>query len=136
MPGPPAQPTKLRVMRGNPGRRPLNDREPEPAASDQQPPSWLSEQARPFWEEFAPVVADMSVLTKADEAALALLCEAMADYLAARDSGVNSKINDAFSRALRLMDRFGLNPAYRSKLKADPKAPNNPLEKFTKGGKR
>jgi P27 family predicted phage terminase small subunit len=45
----------------------------------------LSEKARAAWDHLAPMLDRMGVLTEADELALQLLCEAYADYRAARE---------------------------------------------------
>ena len=42
-------PTHLRVVKGNPGKRPLNQAEPKPKGDLFEPPSDLPEKARPFW---------------------------------------------------------------------------------------
>ena len=36
-------PTRLKVIRGNPGKRALNKNEPQPAGELADPPDWMSE---------------------------------------------------------------------------------------------
>ena len=54
--GPPPQPTALRVLNGNPGRRPLNDREPKPGAGPPRCPPYLDEEAKRQWKRLLPIV--------------------------------------------------------------------------------
>ena len=42
-------PTTLKELKGNPGRRPLNEAEPKPAARLPSPPAHLSRSARREW---------------------------------------------------------------------------------------
>ena len=55
--GPRPKPTLLKLIAGNPGRRPLNAREPVPPTHLRAPPKWFSDQQRESWEyvlEHAP----------------------------------------------------------------------------------
>ena len=71
-------PTALRLLRGNPRKRPVNLREPAPArlAEDFAPPEWLDEAAKGEWRRLAPMLARLGVLTETDGDALAAYCEA------------------------------------------------------------
>jgi P27 family predicted phage terminase small subunit len=55
--------------------------EPEPARGMPTAPSFLSGRGKYAFRELAQVLDDMHVLTVADRIALALLCDAYADYL-------------------------------------------------------
>lgn len=74
--GPAPQPTALKVLRGNPGKRPLPKNEPMPDANEPHMPAWLDEDARAEWRRIVPILLKMKVLTVADGAALAVYCEA------------------------------------------------------------
>jgi P27 family predicted phage terminase small subunit len=58
MPGPKPTPTNLRILRGNPGRRPINGREPHPERPPRppEPPDFLDDFAV---EEFRRVAAEL-----------------------------------------------------------------------------
>jgi P27 family predicted phage terminase small subunit len=69
-------PTALKVLRGNPGKRPLAADEPQPPAAHLTPPAWLGDLARAHWEETAPILAAHGLLTVLDVPAWSLACTA------------------------------------------------------------
>ncbi len=74
--GPAPQPTALRILNGNPGKRALPTDEPKPDSSEPFMPAWLDADAREEWRRIVPILLKMGVLTVADGAALATYCEA------------------------------------------------------------
>ncbi len=83
--GRPPKPTALKMLHGNPGRRPLNDKEPKPARGERPPaaPSWLDTAARNVWRRLAPELHRLGLLTGLDRDLLALYCVELADYIRA-----------------------------------------------------
>lgn len=77
--GRPPKPTRLKVLTGNPGKRPLNDSEPQPDPTPPRCPSWLSRQAKAQWKKLAPELTRLGLLTSVDEGALAGYCSALAE---------------------------------------------------------
>lgn len=78
--GPKPEPTALKVLKGNPGKRPLNDSEPQPVG-DAQCPDWISEDSRKYWEYIVSVLSSVpGLLTIADSASLALMADTLALY--------------------------------------------------------
>jgi phage terminase small subunit len=67
-------PTRLKVLTGNPGKRPLNAAEhhPEPAVPDCPPE--LGPVARREWDRLVSELAPLRLLTHLDRAALAAYC--------------------------------------------------------------
>ena len=57
------KPTMIKVLEGNPGKRAINDREPEPPAGIPECPDFLDEEARAEWFRTAKVLSDMRLLT-------------------------------------------------------------------------
>lgn len=56
-PGRRPKPTHLKLVAGNPGRRALNDNEPEPEGDLVQPPAWFTDKQKDAWRyaiEHAP----------------------------------------------------------------------------------
>lgn len=79
-------PTHLKLVRGNPGKRPLNQTEPRPARERPSAPAHLSDKARESWGYVIGIVDRMGILTEADGIALEMLCEAYADSREARET--------------------------------------------------
>jgi phage terminase small subunit len=70
------KPTHLKVLMGNPGKRPLNANEPRPEVAIPDCPVELGEVARREWDRMAPQLASLRILTHLDRAALAAYCGA------------------------------------------------------------
>lgn len=81
--GRPPKPTGLKVLEGNPGKRPLNKREPKTSKIARRP-MWLTSEAKKEWARIAPILKNMNILTAADQIALAVYCQAYADYIEAQ----------------------------------------------------
>ena len=126
--GPKPKPTVLRVLEGNPGRRPINKDEPRPTG-EAAIPLHLTVEARDVW---LTVVGSMppGFYTAADEAVLTAFCEAAGDHARATselkkspqmvtDGKPNPLIrvrNDAARVLAMLGGRLGLSPADRTGL--------------------
>ena len=149
------QPTALKILRGNPGKRRLNPSEPQPPAGDIQPPAWLSEESLAKWNELVPVLMGVGVLTQTDAGPLARYCDCFSwwrrcrevidrdgDTVVVRDDagrvkwsqqrpevGIVSKLAQQMSR---LEAEFGLTPSARSTIHVAPQQPHDELEEFFK----
>jgi phage terminase small subunit len=66
------KPTHLKVLSGNPGRRPLPESEPKPQPVAPPCPDWLPEEARAKWDELAPELERLGLLTAVDGPAFAM----------------------------------------------------------------
>lgn len=78
--GPKPKPTRAKELAGNPGKRPLNDREPRPERGAPTCPGWLSKEARAEWRRVCPELDRLGLLCrKVDRAALAAYCQAYAE---------------------------------------------------------
>jgi len=155
-------PTQMKVLAGNPGRRPLNPAEPSAPAHSGRCPRWVPRgEARAVWARLAPVLLRSQVLTELDEQALGLTCCAIADYLDARaippqatiraigaalaedpDQGAlvveallaRAKSSTSQLRAATaLLAEFGLTPSSRSRIKVSPAGGDDPLDVFLRG---
>jgi P27 family predicted phage terminase small subunit len=81
--GPAPQPTTLRLLRGNPGHRPIKSEEPRPPLAAPECPAWLSADAQQVWQETVPVLLELGVLARVDRDALAAYCKCYARWKAA-----------------------------------------------------
>jgi len=137
--GPKTTPTQLKVLRGNPGCRPLNKGEPVPPSGDAAVPVHLGVVAAAKWRELLPLLQAMRVMTNADREALARYCDTYEWWMATRHTLRDKAdtypiLNDAgevkyiaqrpevsiahkLAVQLRQLEQdFGLNPSARTSL--------------------
>jgi P27 family predicted phage terminase small subunit len=87
MPGPPPQPAHLRLLRGNPGRRPIKpEPQPEIAVVVPEPPEFLTGHACDEWYRVAPELHRLQLLTVVDVNALAAYCAAYKRWRTAEET--------------------------------------------------
>jgi len=87
-PGPAPLPTRIKEIFGNPGKRPLNENEPQPDTLDDfSPPEHIAndELAVRKWEEAVRVLYDMQVMTVADRETLARYCVVWSHWMQSRE---------------------------------------------------
>ena len=93
-------PTKIRILNGNPSRRPLPANEPQFAPGIPDRPAGMSASARKQWDGLVGEMANSGVLRRVDGGALSMLCEdlAMLDTLrkglAAQASEITKKAKE------------------------------------------
>jgi P27 family predicted phage terminase small subunit len=75
-----AIPTELKILRGNPGKRPLNEREPKPTKGVPEPLAGLSVKAKQHFTKLVEQLTAVRVLTVVDGPALSALAQSIADY--------------------------------------------------------
>ena len=74
--GPKKEPTVLKLIKGNPGKRPINKREPKPEPGLPKCPAHLNDLAKLEWRRVAKELDSVGLLTKLDRAVLAAYCKA------------------------------------------------------------
>lgn len=78
--GRPPKPTHLKLLEGNPGKRPINKNEPKPLPISPASPAWMRSSAKTMWKTLAPQLEKLGLLTSIDGAALSAACEAYATW--------------------------------------------------------
>ena len=148
------KPTALKQLEGNPGKRPLNEREPTPPKGTIRCPNWLEAEAKKEWKRLAPSLEAVGVLTTADITAFAGYCQAYARWREAEEflsqhgtifktpSGYVQQVPQVSiaMQNLKIMQsfcaEFGLTPASRARLYAntgDKSDTDDPMENVLKG---
>ena len=79
-------PSNVVRLRGNPGKRRLNDAEPRPAAKVPACPACLGDEARKEWQRLSKELAELGLLTGLDRGMLAAYCQAHALWVEAVSS--------------------------------------------------
>ena len=145
--GRPRKPTKLKILQGNPGRRPINKNEPQPEAFTGEAPKNLSRAEKKIWEQCAPGLLEMGFLTTLDVLEFARYCQFQAQYEAAmkflEENGLTydykglacpfpqvsiAKTFGALAR--QISAKFGMTPADRSGLKCSKPKEKSAFDKF------
>ena len=135
MANPRPTPTALKLLRGNPGQRKLNPKEPRLVAeTPKAPPHLTGKEAKAEWRRITKILADVGVLSKIDGLALALYCDAHAAYVQAKreieQSGFTvlthngspvqrpavAVMHRCRADMLKLLAEFGMTPASRTKI--------------------
>ena len=78
-------PTAIKLLEGNPGKRPLNANEPKPAKKAPSCPKWLEPEAKKEWRRLAKQMEQIGILTQVDMAAFAGYCQAYARWKEAEE---------------------------------------------------
>ncbi len=153
-------PTHLRLLQGNPGKRPIPKGEPQPAIPDKppKPPSFLSAYAVEEWKRISVEVHALKLLTAIDVMPFAAYCEAYARWRTAEEALAVMASKDpvmcglivkgkhgtaienplvytsrrAAQEMLRVASEFGFTPAARSRINGGVGGgpPNGGLSKF------
>ena len=76
MSGPAPKPAALKVIQGNPGRRPINKDELAVPVHAPDCPDHLHDEARAEWDRMIPRLLRFRLVSELDTAALALYCQA------------------------------------------------------------
>jgi len=142
------KPTAIRELEGNASHRPINTEEPKAPAGIPEMPKGLRKTAQREWRRMSWHLDTLGVLTIIDGKALAMYCDAYADWEEAQKDctkngliveepivskagdivGWKKKPSPAFTvkcMAMKLMKsfliEFGMTPASRTKLRIDKK---------------
>lgn len=150
MSGPSPTPTALRLLRGNPGKRPLNDREPKPKRGLPAMPAHVKadDEARREWQRMGKRLLALGLLTEIDRAAMAAYCVAWSRWVKAEEivrewgllvSGPHGSharnpalkvAADAMALMLRVLPQFGMTPSSRSRLHVDAAQEEDSFDQF------
>jgi P27 family predicted phage terminase small subunit len=141
------KPAHLKLIEGNPGKRPIPQNEPRPdPAPLPEPLDFLTDEARVEWTRVSVQLYRLGLLTQIDVASLAAYCQAYGRWvyaeralakMAAKDlltgglmirttngNAIQNPLvgtsNKAASDMVRYASEFGLTPAARARLAVGP----------------
>lgn len=134
-------PTALKLLAGNPGKRKIEEGEPQGVVGVPDPPEHLTEEEKAAWAYFGEQLKNAGLLTNLDAIAFELLCRA---YVRAKDAAAkvaqygavwiekgDSKIpkfaysphwavqNREEQKLMSLLSEFGLTPSSRTRVKVE-----------------
>ena len=107
------QPTALKVLRGNPGKRELNEAEPKPPQGEVSKPQ-MSPEAGVVWDRVAPICLHMGTLTPADVESFKVYCGLQARMDVCTDVNEMIKLAESLRKCY---SQFGLEPSARARIK-------------------
>jgi P27 family predicted phage terminase small subunit len=143
------KPTRVKVLTGNPGKRPLNAQEPRPEAAIPECPIELGPSARAEWDRLCGQLGKLKLLTDLDRAALAAYCGAYALWAEATEaiqkygamvksptgypiqSPYVSIANRQTEIMMRIASEFGFTPASRSRITVEGPPVSDLFSQFT-----
>lgn len=150
MAGRPPKPTKLKMLEGNPGKRPLRK---EVQFSDRvmpKCPTFVKGEARREWRRVSSELYAAGLLESCDRGALAAYCTSWARWVDAEKQLVDADLvcetdkgyqyphpmlaiaKSAKEEMRRFMTEFGMTPASRSKVTANKPTEEDPFEAWAK----
>ena len=127
-------PTHLKVLAGNPGKRPLPVDEPKPEIKAPEPPDYLCEIALEEWNRIVPELLKLKLVSEIDRTGVILYCESYARWVTAiqdiktlgtvvlTGSGTLMKnpavnvANESLDAIRKMLVEYGMTPASRSKV--------------------
>ena len=136
------KPARLKLIDGNPGKRPIRGREPKPPTALPTCPAHLSATAKSEWKRLAGVLNEIGLLTRIDRTVLAAYCQAYGRWVEAERKLAETPpllktpagyvqvspwitiSNKQVELMTRLMAELGLTPSARSRLAIQ--LPNGP----------
>ena len=145
MPGRKPKPTKLKVLEGNPGKRPLNNKEPVPDSDLPSSPPHLDDVGRQEWDRVASELKELGILTGIDMAVFAAYCHSYSVWVDAtikiQKSGTIIKApsgypvqnplvsvaRNAQNQMLKALVELGMTPSSRSRITIEPKEKKNAI---------
>jgi len=146
------KPSHLKAVQGNPGKRPLNNREPKPQYTMPKCPDWLSLEAKDEWKYVAGELFKMGLLSHVDRAALAAYCQVYARWREAEKfikitglvimTSYGNEIQSPYvgiaNKSLEMMHKFlvefGMTPSSRSRLSVKLPEQLNLLDQYLGNG--
>jgi P27 family predicted phage terminase small subunit len=147
------KPTARKKAAGNPGKRTINNDEPDfGLVTNIDPPEWITGAARDMWERVAPPLLKQKVLQVTDLHNVEAFCMAYGNWrAAAADVAQNGTVvsgatggpiknpaltalNEAAKQMVTFGSMLGLDPASRQRLVgAGNKKPDNPFGRLING---
>lgn len=134
--GPKTQPAALAKQKGT--YQPCRHGDDAVKPAELECPEGLGEVAARNWQTIAPMLGRLNITAETDQLSLQMLCEAIEDYIEARNvvleqgiTTVGSQGNiimhpavrvreSTFARVLKMCQEFGMTPSARTNVKAAP----------------
>lgn len=146
------KPTQLKLITGNPGKRKLNENEPQPEAASSEAPEVLGAVGKTEWSRVFPILEKCRMISALDVAALTAYCRAYERWREAEQNVEKQGAvfltkdgypiqnpylhvaNRAMEQMLRFLVEMGMTPSSRSRVSAMKAPPaGNPFSSLPGG---
>ena len=145
------KPTHLKLLQGNPGKRPLNANEPKPPLELPPPPDHLNEAAKKEWNRLGPQLVKLNLLSSIDGSGFAGYCVVYSRWVEAEEmlkktgpvfkapsgypqlSPYYTIANQCLAQMRQYLIEFGMTPSSRSRTSVRTAEQTDPLEDFLFG---
>ena len=118
--GNPKKPTALRLLAGNPGKRPMPASEPSFEPCGTAMPDWLAGETAALWVKLAGALDSNGMLTHASRDTLATYCAVLGAFIDGRRAG--AEIDFKLLQQIRMLAReFGFTPSSQASISAPGK---------------
>ena len=154
MANPRPTPTRIKKLKGNPGKRPLPKKEPKPDSPTRLPnaPGHLSKVGKAEWRRMGKQLFTLGLLSNIDLSAFGAYCQQYATWVEASEQvqkhGMLIKAQSGFpmqspyfsiqakaqAEMRKWLVEFGMTPSSRSRVEVDKRKAEDPMEAFFKGG--
>ncbi len=131
-PGRKPKPTHLKLLEGNPGKRPLNQHEPKLTQKIPTCPGWLLPEAKLEWRRVVKELADTGIITIVDRSMLAAYCQMWARFVEAEKSGQPLPASKV-AQMRALASEFGIGASSRSRFNVEKQEEKDLFEEFLRG---
>lgn len=152
--GPKPKPTKIKKLQGNPGKRPLNKKEPKPKqiVKIQSAPRHLDPVAKKEWRRTGKKLIGLGLLTDIDLPAFAAYCQQYSTWVMATEeikkNGVLSYAKNGFPmqspfvaiqnkaqvEMRKWLTEFGMTPSSRSRVEVNDEPEKDEFTEYLKSG--
>ena len=154
MANPRPTPTRIKKLKGNPGKRPLPKNEPKPDNPTRLPnaPGYLTKVGKSEWRRMGKQLFNLGLLSNIDLSAFGAYCQQYATWVEASEQvqkhGMLIKAQSGFpmqspyfsiqakaqAEMRKWLVEFGMTPSSRSRVEVDKRKAEDPMEAFFKGG--
>jgi P27 family predicted phage terminase small subunit len=144
-------PIELKILRGNPGKRPIANDAPRADGTIPECPKYLKGEARREWKRITQELANLRVISAADRVSIELYCDAYARWRYAREqieddssmimttekgyqiqSPWVSIANGAVAQMQKFLSEYGLTASSRAKVKVEKPQEESLTDKLKK----
>ncbi len=130
-----AKPTALKLLDGNPGKKPLPKNEPQPFLALPPTPAWMTLRAKREYRRVGALLLSSKMVTVLDGFGLAMVASSYATWveaeIAVQEHGLLVKgrdgapavnpfrrvANEAYDRTRQMLVEFGMTPSSRTRVK-------------------